>query len=70
MIRVYKSTFSLDHGLLSRLFPQGYCRFWPSCSTYGYQAVEKYGIFKGIWLAGRRILRCNPWNKGGIDELK
>jgi putative membrane protein insertion efficiency factor len=46
------------------------CRFYPSCSEYSIQAFQKYGVFKGgaksIW----RILRCNPFNKGGIDLLE
>jgi len=70
MIRVYQKTLSLDHGPLSRLFPYGYCRFHPTCSEYGYQAIEKYGIIKGGVKAMWRILRCNPWNKGGHDPLK
>jgi len=46
------------------------CRFQPTCSQYAYQAIEKYGVFKGIWLGFRRILHCHPWNKGGPDFLK
>ena len=47
-----------------------YCRFIPSCSEYTYQAVEKYGVFKGLFLGMKRVLRCNPFNKGGVDLLK
>lgn len=43
------------------------CRFYPSCSTYTYEAIEKYGIIKGGRLGVWRILRCNPFCKGGID---
>jgi len=43
------------------------CRFSPSCSEYCRQAIEKYGLIKGIWLGMRRITRCNPWFQGGID---
>ena len=46
------------------------CRFRPTCSQYTYQAVEKYGILRGCWLGLKRIIRCNPWNKGGYDPLK
>ena len=50
---------------------KGYhCRFVPTCSEYTYEAVEKYGIFKGFWLGFKRVLRCNPFSKGGIDLLK
>lgn len=46
------------------------CRFYPTCSTYFIQALEKYGLIKGTYLGMRRILRCHPWNPGGYDPLK
>lgn len=46
------------------------CRFEPTCSKYTYQAVEKYGVIKGLFLGIKRIGRCHPWNKGGFDPLK
>jgi len=54
---------------ISPLFPPT-CRFYPTCSEYFIQALEKYGIFKGSYLGIRRILRCHPWNPGGYDPLK
>lgn len=45
------------------------CRFTPTCSEYAMQAIEKYGAAKGGWLAMRRILRCNPFHKGGYDPV-
>lgn len=45
------------------------CRFYPSCSSYTIQAIELHGIFKGSWLALRRIIRCNPLCDGGIDPV-
>jgi putative membrane protein insertion efficiency factor len=45
------------------------CRFYPSCSEYAYQAILRYGLFKGFWLAMKRILRCHPFNPGGIDTV-
>ncbi len=46
------------------------CRFYPTCSTYFIQALEKYGLIKGAYLGIKRILRCHPWNPGGYDPLK
>ena len=46
------------------------CRFYPTCSQYALEAIEKYGAFKGSILAIKRILRCNPFSKGGYDPLK
>jgi putative membrane protein insertion efficiency factor len=46
------------------------CRFLPTCSEYSYQAINKYGIIFGGWKSVVRILKCNPWNKGGEDPLK
>lgn len=68
LIRLYQKTISPDHGPLKSFFPYGYCKFTPSCSEYGYQAIEKYGVLKGGFKAMYRILRCNPWNKGGEDH--
>lgn len=70
MIKVYQKTLSFDHGFMKHLYPHGFCRFTPTCSDYGIQAIEKYGVIKGglktIW----RVMRCNPFNKGGHDPLK
>ena len=54
--------------ILSPLFPPS-CRFIPTCSEYSYQALKKYGAIKGSVLSIWRILRCNPFNKGGYDPL-
>jgi len=70
LIRLYQKTLSFDHGIFSHLYPYGYCRFRPTCSEYAYQAVEKYGVFKGGWMSFKRILKCNPFNKGGHDPVK
>ena len=45
------------------------CRFTPSCSHYGYEAIEKYGFIRGSILATKRVLRCNPFNQGGYDPV-
>lgn len=67
MIRLYQKTLSFDHGMLRHLYPNGYCRFHPTCSEYGYQAIKHYGLFYGGVKTLWRILRCNPINKGGYD---
>jgi putative membrane protein insertion efficiency factor len=67
LIRIYQRTFSPDHGPLRRFFPYGYCKFSPSCSEYGYQVIKKYGLIRGVPKMLWRILRCNPWGRGGED---
>ena len=62
IIRGYKKA-------ISPLLPPS-CRFYPTCSSYAIQAIEKYGILKGSIKAIYRILRCNPFNKGGYDPVK
>jgi putative membrane protein insertion efficiency factor len=62
LIRLYQMTFS-------RSLPPNTCRFYPSCSHYGYQAIYKYGALKGSLMATWRVLRCNPFNRGGFDPV-
>ena len=61
MIRFYQTA-------MSPLFPPR-CRYIPTCSEYALQAVEKYGPLRGGFLALRRLLRCNPFHKGGYDPV-
>ena len=63
LIRVYQLT-------ISRALPAGTCRFHPTCSHYGYQAIARYGLFKGGWMAVWRVLRCQPFNPGGYDPVR
>ncbi|KKU80471.1 MAG: hypothetical protein UY05_C0006G0005 [Candidatus Peregrinibacteria bacterium GW2011_GWA2_47_7] len=69
LVRLYQKTLSPDHGVLSILFPHGYCKFSPTCSEYTRQAIERYGALKGTAKGIFRILRCNPCSKGGIDNI-
>jgi putative membrane protein insertion efficiency factor len=47
----------------------GHCRFYPSCSSYTYQAINKHGLLKGIFLGGKRLLKCHPFHPGGVDLI-
>lgn len=62
LIKFYKK-------FISPMFPSS-CRFYPTCSTYTLDAIEKYGAFKGVYIGIKRILRCHPFNKGGLDPLE
>lgn len=55
---------------LAKAIPGNTCRFYPSCSHYSYQAIYKYGVIRGGIMASWRILRCNPFSKGGYDPVK
>ena len=69
IIRFYQKTLSPDKGWFRYYFPHGYCRFYPHCSEYSYQAIEKFGVIKGIIKSFLRIIRCNPFSKGGNDPI-
>lgn len=62
LIRTYQLT-------ISPRFSNGACRYVPTCSQYAVEAIEIHGIFKGTFLAAKRILRCNPFFKGGYDPV-
>lgn len=62
LIRLYQK-------VVSPSLPPDTCRFYPTCSHYGYQAIYKYGVFKGTAMAVWRVLRCNPFNPGGYDPV-
>jgi uncharacterized protein len=67
LIRIYQKTLSPDTGWFSARFPYGYCKFHPTCSEYTRQAVDIHGIIRGSALGMWRIIRCNPFSKGGFD---
>ncbi len=61
LIRLWQRTFSA-------VLPPT-CRFYPSCSHYAYEAISRYGVFRGGWLAVRRLARCHPFHPGGYDPV-
>jgi len=61
LIKFYQKTLSLAIG--------GACRFYPTCSSYSIEAIEKHGSLKGSWMMVQRICRCHPLNPGGIDYV-
>lgn len=72
LINIYQKVLSPDKGLPKKLgiVRNQVCVFYPTCSEYSKQAIEKYGVFKGFYLSTKRILRCHPWQKNKIDLLK
>jgi uncharacterized protein len=69
MRTIFAGLITLYQKAVSPFLPQS-CRFYPTCSDYARQAVLKYGVLKGGFMSMKRVLRCNPWSKGGIDEVK
>ncbi len=66
MKKIIMSVIKFYRKFISPCFPPR-CRFYPTCSAYALEAVEKHGAIKGTYLAIRRILKCHPFHKGGID---
>ena len=62
-VRLYRAT-------LGPLFGAGHCKYHPSCSQYAIDAFREHGLFKGAVLAAWRLLRCNPWSRGGVDYAR
>ncbi len=70
VLKIYQKTLSFDHGFFKYLYPNGFCRFSPTCSDYAIAAISKYGVARGGAKAFWRVVRCNPFNSGGFDPLK
>ena len=66
----YQKTLSFEHGFLGRITGIRVCRFYPSCSEYTKQAIEKYGSIQGIWMGMKRLSRCHPFCEGGYDPIE
>ena len=65
LIKIYKKFISPMISFLGV-----HCKYYPTCSEYAIEAIEKYGVIKGTFLGLKRILRCNPFSKGGYDPIK
>ena len=67
--RIVGGAIGVYRRFVSPLLPPS-CRYWPTCSEYTAQAVRKYGVVRGGLMGAGRILRCNPWSRGGIDPVR
>lgn len=68
MRRVVIATLVFYKRFLSPLLPSA-CRYRPTCSEYMLDAVDKYGVCRGVWMGTRRLLRCHPFHQGGFDPV-
>jgi hypothetical protein len=62
LIKIYQK-------IISPIFGRNKCRFYPSCSNYSIEAFNRFGLFRGLYLSLKRIIKCNPFNEGGIDKV-
>lgn len=69
ILRIYQKTLSGNHGLFGKITGIKFCRYYPSCSAYTYQSIEKYGVIRGSVKGIKRLLRCHPWHEGGYDPI-
>ncbi|MCG7335956.1 membrane protein insertion efficiency factor YidD [Sporosarcina sp. ACRSM] len=68
MKKILMGFIKIYQKIISPLTPPS-CRFYPTCSHYGLEALEKHGALKGSWLTIRRILKCHPFHEGGFDPV-
>jgi hypothetical protein len=69
LIRVYQKLFSTDHSFWARPEKFSICIYYPSCSEYTYESIEKFGLIKGSIMGTARIIRCNPFSRPGYDPV-
>jgi uncharacterized protein len=67
--RIFVGAIGVYRRFVSPMLPSS-CRYWPTCSEYTVHAVQKYGVVKGGLMGAWRVLRCNPWSRGGIDPVR
>lgn len=68
LTRFFIVLISLYQKAISPFLPQS-CKYYPSCSHYAVKALKRHGLWKGLMLSAWRVLRCNPWSQGGIDDI-
>jgi putative membrane protein insertion efficiency factor len=61
ILRAYRAVISPLYGDV--------CRYYPSCSHYTLQAIQRHGVIRGVWMGSLRIARCHPWAAGGVDDV-
>lgn len=70
LIRIYRKTVSPDHGPLRHLYPHGYCRHEPTCSSYAIDALKTRSLPVALFLIAKRILSCHPWKEVSEEKMK
>ncbi|MFH0912381.1 MAG: membrane protein insertion efficiency factor YidD [Patescibacteria group bacterium] len=70
LIQIYQRTLSPDHSWVKHLFPYSGCRFYPSCSQYAHDSIERHGVVKGSAETLQRLIKCHPGHPGGVDLVK
>lgn len=68
-IKIYQFLFSFDHSFWAKYVNYRVCIHYPSCSQYTYEAIDRFGLFKGSIMGAFRVSRCNPFNEGGHDPV-
>ncbi len=67
LLKLYQKTISPDHSVFKQLYPYGFCRFYPTCSDYAIQAIQKYPLSKSLLMIAKRVLKCNHKTRPKVD---
>ncbi len=70
LVTFYQKVLSPDHSFWAKaIFPNGYCKFYPTCSAYSKEALKKESLMTALLLSIKRVIKCTPWSKGGFNYL-